>query len=95
MEMNKIITEESHAALMKATKADLVRMLVDSSQKQELYRLRCQTAFDGEKEFRDEIKSLSEKLEVTQDRLEKAEEYNEQARSMLDAVMERWYKYND
>lgn len=40
------------------------------------------------------IKGAENDLGIVERRLKKSEEYNEQARSMLEAIMERWYHYD-
>ena len=41
-----------------------------------------------------EAKVATNKAEILQTKLDKAEAYVEQGRAMIDAIMERWYEYD-
>ena len=58
-----------------------------AEQKAEMWNLRCQTALEDVERLEKEILQLESKLS-------QSENYNEQARSMLEAIMERWYHYD-
>lgn len=63
------------------------------SKKDEALKLRIQTAIETEQTLTRENQALQRELSAALERLAKAEEYVEQGRAMLGAVMERWYHY--
>lgn len=82
------LDEKTAKALNKMTKPDLIDRVCSLAVESKTYELRCQTAIEEADELQRKVASL-------QTRLDKAETYIEQARAMIDGVMERWYHYDN
>lgn len=86
--------KEVDAELRKMTKKDLIDKSASLALELETYKLRCQTAIESEREAMSKVASLEKELDTERTKLDKAEAYVEQGRAMIEAIMERWYKYD-
>ena len=81
------LDEETINMLNRLTKKEMIEKFSLAAIEVEVYKLRCQTALEDVERLTKENNNLKSKLE-------KAEFYVEQGRSMIDAVMDHWDSYD-
>lgn len=95
VEIPVTLDNETHRKLMAMTKKEIIEKAMATAVKAEVFELRCKTAMNGEADFRKEIKRLENEVSEYKRKLDISEMYVEQARSMIETIMDRWYSYDD
>ena len=90
----ELMLEKEHK-LLKMTKSELRSKFVEASLTAHVLDLRLQTEKEHKEQLEQELNRVKKELDRRDNALEKSEEYNEQARAMIEAIMERWNFYED